>query len=160
MLPDDIKIKSLKNVDPDFNARFSAKSKEYIYKINLDKDNVFLNNYALLYIKPIDIKKIKECASFFVGVHNFLSFSISDIEDTVRTISTIKVIKKGKLIEIRVVGNGFLRGMVRMLIGAILDYNEDKKTKEDITKLLNNPKKGSSITKVRACGLYLNKVRY
>jgi tRNA pseudouridine38-40 synthase len=158
MVPEDIKIKSLKKVGNDFHARFSAKAKEYIYKIYNKNDNPFFKDYYLVYDKPINLTKIKAASKLFIGKHNFLSFSISDIEDTARNIEYIKINKVGNEIVIKIKGNGFLRGMVRMIVGALIDVNENRKTNEDIKKLLNNPKKGSSITKVRASGLYLNKV--
>jgi tRNA pseudouridine38-40 synthase len=121
---------------------------------------VFYNDYALFHNKKINIKKIKEASKLLIGRHDFLSFSISENENTVREIKTIKTIKKNNFIIISVVGTGFLRGMVRMIVGTLLDYSDGKKTINDIKKLLLNPKKGSAITKVKACGLYLNKVKY
>jgi tRNA pseudouridine38-40 synthase len=159
-LGDDIYIKSIKKVDSTFHARFSAKEKEYIYEICTNKKYQYLNDYLLIYIKPLHMKKIKAAAKLLVGTHNFLSFSISEIQDTVRTIKYIRFIRKPNFLIIKVKGTGFLRGMVRMLVGTLLDYNENKKTLADIKFLLENPKKGSSINKVRAGGLYLNKIKY
>jgi len=160
MLPNDIIIKDVEHVNKNFHARFSAKLKEYIYKICTDKFKIHENDYVLLYDKPISISKLKKVAKLFVGKHNFLSFSVSDIKDTVREIKKINIVQKKEYIFISVIGDGFLRNMVRMLVGAMLDFNEGKKSLEDIKKLLSNPKKGSSITKVRASGLYLNYVKY
>jgi tRNA pseudouridine38-40 synthase len=103
---------------------------------------------------------IKKASKLLLGTHNFKSFSITDVEDTVRTISKFNITKQKDYINIEITGNGFLRGMVRMIVGALLDINENKKTLNDISDLLNNPKKGSSITKARAAGLYLKKVYY
>jgi tRNA pseudouridine38-40 synthase len=61
---------------------------------------------------------------------------------------------------IRINANGFLRAMVRMIVGALLAINEHKYTKQTITDLLNKPHKGSAIHKAQACGLYLEKVYY
>lgn len=160
ILPNDIFIKSIKLVDDLFNARFSAKSKTYIYKISNDVNGVFINNYTLKYNKPLNIKKMKQAANLLIGKHNFLSFSISEVEDTVRVIKSIKITNNGSVTLITITGNGFLRAMVRMIVGMLLDVNENKKTLDDVKNLLSNPKKGSSITKVKACGLYLNKVKY
>jgi tRNA pseudouridine38-40 synthase len=103
---------------------------------------------------------MKKISKLFEGKHNFVSFSISDIEDTVRTIKKIKIEKKSNKVYIYVTGNGFLRGMVRMIVGNLLDVSEGKKTQNDIQFLFDNPKKGSSITKAKACGLYLYDVKY
>jgi tRNA pseudouridine38-40 synthase len=159
-LGNNIYIKSIKKVPLEFHARFSAHEKEYIYEICTNKKYQYLNDYLLIYIKPLHMKKIKEASKLLVGTYNFLSFSISEIQDTVRTIKYIKFVRKPNFLIIKINGTGFLRGMVRMLVGTLLDYNENKKTLEDIKFLLDNPKKGSSINKVRAGGLYLNKIKY
>jgi tRNA pseudouridine38-40 synthase len=57
-------------------------------------------------------------------------------------------------------GNGFLRNMVRMIIASLLDLNENKKTLTSFQELLEQPKKGAAISKVKAGGLYLLKVNY
>jgi len=160
MLPESIIVKDIEIVDNSFHARFSSKEKEYLYKICLDKNNIHGNDYSLIYTKPLSITKIKKAAKLFIGKHNFLSFSISDIDDTIRMIRKISISRKKEYVFISIIGDGFLRAMVRMIIGSLLDVNEGKKTLEDIKKLLINPKKGSAITKVRASGLYLNNVKY
>jgi tRNA pseudouridine38-40 synthase len=160
LLPSDIKLLQIKKTTNNFHARYSAKDKTYIYKINLDKTNPFIENYSLNYFKKIDLNKIKSASKLFVGQHNFLSFSITEIADTIRTINFIKITKNKNLLEIKINANGFLRGMVRMIVGSLLDINENKKTNDDINNLFNNPKKGSSIRKVNGSGLYLYKVNY
>ncbi|GMO14438.1 MAG: tRNA pseudouridine(38-40) synthase TruA [Mycoplasmoidaceae bacterium] len=160
MLPNDIVIKSIKLMPSDFHARFKAKSKEYIYKICTNSKDPFANKYNLIYNKKLNLNKMKKASKLFIGEHDFLSFSISEIDDTIRTIKSIKFKKEKKIMSISFIGTGFLRAMVRMLVGSLLDYNENKKSLDTIVYLLNNPKKGSAITKVRASGLYLNKVKY
>jgi tRNA pseudouridine38-40 synthase len=158
ILPEDIYIKSIKEVNSKFHARFSCIKKEYVYLIYTGEKNVFFNNHYLHYKKKINLPLIRKAAKLLVGKHDFKSFSISDKEETVRTIKSIIISKDENIIKIKVVGDGFLRGMVRMIVGTLLDINEEKKELADIEKLLNNPFKGSAITKVKGCGLYLNKV--
>ena len=92
LLPVDIKIKSLKKVDDHFHARFSAKKKEYLYKIYTGKDIPF---YARTHwiCKSLDIKLLKEASKVFVGKHNFqnLTSKEKDPKDFIRTIYSIKV---------------------------------------------------------------------
>ncbi|MDE5599788.1 MAG: tRNA pseudouridine(38-40) synthase TruA, partial [Ureaplasma sp.] len=96
----------------------------------------------------------------FLGKHDFLSFSTSEVEDTIREVNSIKIFKKKNIIEIYINGNGFLRSMVRMLVAAMMNYSQDKISLEKIKWLLDNPKKGASIEKAKACGLYLERVYY
>ncbi len=156
----EIRIISLEKVDDKFHARFHVKKKTYIYKISTKPINIFEAPTALQYAKKVNIKKLKKASQLFLGTHNFLSFSTSDKDDTKRTIYEIKVFKKKQYIYIEVSGNGFLRNMVRMIVACLLNYNEDKLTLEEIKNLIDNPKKGSSISKADGCGLYLKRVEY
>lgn len=160
-LPNDIRINYVKEVDDKFHARYSAKNKTYVYLIETKPNySVIHYNNVWQYNKPIDIKKIEIIKNKFVGTHNFLSFSTSQLQDTIRTINYINVQKMDTIIKIEINGDGFLRSMVRMIVGCFINYIEGKITINDIDNLFNNPKKGSSQLKVPGCGLYLYKVNY
>lgn len=160
LLPKTIRIKSIEKVNDKFNARFNAKSKTYTYIVNQGEYSIFQNNYFYNYNKKIKISKVKKAAKLLIGKHNFLSFSTSTLEDTIRTINFIKIYKKKERVFFVVNGNGFLRNQVRMIVGSLLDFNEDKKTLDDFQSLLKNPHKGACITKAPGCGLYLFEVQY
>lgn len=159
-LPSNIKIIKACECDPKFHARFSVKEKIYLYKINTGKFDLFNNNYIFNYNHKLNLAKMKQAAKILVGQHNFLSFSTSEIIETIRTINYIKISKTKDIVKVLVSGNGFLRNMVRMIVGSLIDVSENKKSLTDIKKLLEVNKKGSSITKLPGCGLYLYKVKY
>lgn len=160
-LPADIIVRECEVVSDKFHARFSAKNKTYLYKINMCSNfNVFEKDIVYQYNKNIDFDKLKKFSNIIKGEHNFLSFSTSELENTIRTIYDFSFKIKDEILEIKVVGNGFLRNMVRMLIGVFLDWNEGKINSSDIVSLLENPKKGAGIRKVNGCGLYLLEVSY
>ena len=159
-LPSDIKIKKIKIVNNSFNARYDAKTKTYLYVINIGEFNLFKNKYLLNYNKPIDFVLWKKAIKLFIGNHDFLSFSKSELSNTNRTISDIKIVKSKEIVKVYITGNGFLRNMVRMIIGCLIDLNDHKKSIVDIKRLIDNPKKGSAITIASPCGLYLYKVTY
>lgn len=160
-LPSDIKVLSCEKVPDSFHARFNAKQKTYLYKINTSGErNIFEEDIVYQYNKKIDLVKLNQFKNIILGEHNFLSFSTSELENTIRTIYEFDYEYKNEILEIKITGNGFLRNMVRMLIGVFLDFNEDKINLEHIYSLLNNPKKGAAIRKVNGCGLYLYKVNY
>lgn len=158
--PDDIYFINVKVNEGMFHARFNAKNKTYQYVINNDKYDLFKNHYELFYPHKLNLPLLKKGAKLLIGTHDFKSFSTSDLNDTVRTINYIKFKKNKKHLFITINGDGFLRNMVRMIVGSLLDLNEHKKTIKDIQLLLNHPKKGSAITKIKASGLYLLKVNY
>jgi tRNA pseudouridine38-40 synthase len=161
LLPRDIVINKVEVSSNDFNARFSAIRKEYYYLINTNKKiDIFDREYIFQYNKKIDLKLIKEVSKKFIGTKDFSSFSTSEVEDKVRTIHSIRVTSKDGIVKVSIVGNGFLRSMVRMIVGSLLAINDKKITTDFIDSCFDKPSKGRSIYKVPGCGLYLNKVFY
>ena len=157
----DIFIDEIEIVKEEFHARYDVKEKTYLYKINEDKNyDVFTSDYIYQYNREINIDKIKEIIDLFIGNKDFLSFSTTEVKNTVREIKKIEILKKEDSIEFYITGKGFLRNMVRMIIGSFLAFNENKITKEDINNLFINPQKGKSIYKAPGCGLYLFNVIY
>lgn len=159
-LPNDIKINKIEIVNDSFHARFSIISKTYFYKINIGKFNLFEQNYVYQYCKDIDIIKIKKILSLFIGEKDFLSFSTSEVENSIRKIQKISISKKDDYVFVKITGNGFLRNMVRMIVACLLNYNENKVSISDINDLFDKPQKGKSISKAPGCGLYLYKTNY
>lgn len=160
-LSNDIRVLKCCVVDDNFNARYNALKKTYCYKLNTSKIfNVHEHNIIYQYNKEVDIKKIKKIIPLFTKKQDFLSFSTTKVENTIREIYSIKIKKVEDYIYFYVTGNGFLRNMVRMIIGCFLAYNENKISIEQITDCLNNPSKGKIIYKSPGCGLYLHKVFY
>lgn len=161
LLPVDIKIKSLKEVDKDFHARFSAKKKEYIYKIYVGKELPFYARTHYLVKDKVDLKLLKDASKVFVGKHNFqnLTSKERDDKDFVRTIYSIKVSKKKDEIYITLVGNAFMRYMVRDIVAEMILVATHKQSLSDLKRLFT---KERHITnhKAPAEGLYLNKVFY
>jgi len=160
-LPYDILVRKCEIVDDKFHARFFAKSKIYVYKINQNElYNVFENDLIYQYNKKIDLIKVNEILNLLVGKKNFLSFSTSELQDTIREITKFEIKQNGDILEIEIYGVGFLRHMVRMIIGVILAFNENKIDYEFISDCLVTPRKGKAMYKAPACGLYLFDVKY
>ena len=162
-LPNDIAVLSAEYVEPDFHARYSAKSKNYIYKIhNSDTINPFISDRMLHIERKLDIDLMNEFCSRIVGEYDFIGFSSSGrtVTDTVRTITDCKVSKIGDEITLSVTANGFLYNMVRIITGTAICVSDGKidpiKTKEII---LSKDRNRAGFT-APAHGLYLNKVIY
>ena len=155
-----IYIKKLFHADDSFHSRFSIKNKTYTYLINCGDFDVFKEKYELQYCQDLNIEKLKEIINLFVGEKDFKSFTTSEAHNTVRKVNYIKIYKANKKIMIVINGDGFLRYMVRMIVGTMIEYCESKKSYKDIEYLFDNPKKGSCISKARGCGLYLTKTNY
>lgn len=159
-LPNDIYIKQIIKVPDNFHARFSCKSKTYLYKINDGNFNCFDKDYIYQFNKKINIRKMKKISKYFLGTKDFLSFSTSKVENTIRKINWIKIKRESGIICIYINANGFLRNMVRMIVGTLVKLVHDYVNKKLVLELLANPKKGSSINKAPGCGLYLFEIIY
>lgn len=158
---DDIYIKEIKKVNDEFHARYNVLNKEYKYVINTGEYNPIKRNIELEYNKKIDIKLLKKASKHLIGTHNFKSFtSDNEKENYIRTINYIKIIKEKDLVTIYINADGFLKYMVRNIVGLLLDINEGKKETKDIPIILNSLDRSTLGIKAPAEGLYLNKVNY
>ena len=163
ILPSDVKVVKSKKVNGDFNARYFAKRKTYRYSLYVgDFENPMFSRYKTLIKTMPDIERMKACANVIVGTHDFKPFmaSGSSVEDTVRTVYSIKTIKKGKFIDIYVTGNGFLYNMVRIIAGAMLAVGDGKLDIKDIENTLASGEREIRIKTMPAKGLTLYSVIY
>ena len=163
LLPDDILVNRVEEVDDNFHARYDAKSKEYRYHILQGEQDVFKRNYAYYIGESLDIKTMKHAAAFFIGTHDFSSFnatSYEEISDQVRTVYSIDIYRVDNGIVIKVIGDGFLRYMVRMMVGSLIEIGKHKHEPEFIQDKLNEKTKGIVPYRAPAHALYLYSVRY
>ena len=161
VLPYDICITNIKKVNKKFNARFDAKAKTYIYKMNIaKKNNPIEASFIYQYNKFFNLKKTMQIKNLFIGRKNFLSFStdLPNSQNNIKKISSITITKKKEIIYFKIIGNGFLRSMVRMIVGCFIAYSENKISLVEIKDCFSEPKKGKSKYKAPACGLCLEKI--
>ena len=158
---DGIFVKSIRVVDDEFHARFNVKKKTYKYVINVEDYDVFRRNYELEYCKSLDLDKMKELIPLLKGKHDFENFTtIQDKKESyVRDIFDIKMELENGRVNIYITGNGFLRYMVRNVVGLLVSYSESKITKEEAIKIINKETDQKPV-KVDGCGLYLYDVIY
>ena len=138
-LPEDIKIQSSDEVDLDFHPRYCQTRKTYEYRIYHAPFPMPLHRmYAHFTYMKIDIEAMKEAAKYLIGTHDFKSFCSvnSQVKTTTRTLYEIKVLEQENEIVIRVVGNGFLYNMVRIIAGTLLEVGYGNKKPEDIITIL------------------------
>lgn len=147
-------------VDADFHARFSVKQKTYLYKIYVGKKDAFNCDYSYQATNSISLKKLKEVAKVFVGIHDYKNFVSGTHENTVGTIFDIKVKRCHDYVLIYFTGKSFYRYMVRNIMGAMLDYNKDKVDLIEIKKMLKYPNEKKQLSTAPAEGLYLISVKY
>ena len=163
LLPKDVKVLKSQKVNGDFNARYSAKQKTYKYSFCVSQvENPLYSRYKSFIKQSPDIERMKKCAKIIEGTHDFKCFmaSGSSVKDTVRTVYSVKVTKKGSFIDITVTGNGFLYNMVRIIAGTLLAVGEGRLSFNDLQKMLETGVRPVQAKTAEAKGLALVKVKY
>ena len=161
-LNEDIHIIDVEEVDENFHARFSAKSKEYRYYINTNELDPITRNYSAN-IYNLDYDKMNEAIKLFIGTHDFKGFASAQIDkrkDTVKTIFDAKINKLDNYLEFIFIGTGFLKYQVRRMMGLLIEIGRGKETKEKILEVFDkkDPKISHKIAEGK--GLFLYKVNY
>ena len=160
-LPKDIVVGKIRKVKPDASARYSATERSYQYRITLKK-NPFQNDLALYYFKALDIKTMNKAAALISGTHDFECFSKvkTDVNHFICDIRKARWNQKGDLLVFEITANRFLRGMVRAIVGTLLEVGEGKISVNDFKEVLKSKDRKKAGANVAPHGLYLTKVKY
>lgn len=162
-LPEDIVIVKSEEVAADFHPRYCDCSKTYEYHIintRIPVPTKRLTNYFVSYV--LDIEKMRQAASYLVGEHDFVSFCNvrTDVENTVRTISTLDILTNGDEITIRITGNGFLYNMVRIIVGTLIRVGRGFYEPEKVKEILEAKDRKAAGVTAPAHGLMLMEIKY
>lgn len=158
MINDYIYIKDIS--ESDIDTRRDVINKEYIYKINMGEYNPIEVEYVNQYNKSINEEMLKEFIDKVSGEHNFRSFtSDKDNNNYVRNIM-ISYYKDGDILYLVFNSKGFLRYMIRNIVGLLLDINDGKKSISDIDMIFESKNRCSLLRCASGCGLYLNKIEF
>lgn len=162
LLPDDIYVKNTKKVDDEFHSRYNAKKKEYIYKINIGEYVPTERKYIYQLGKKLNVDKMKQALEYLKGEHDFKYLSSNEIKEknTIRIIYNAKIKEKDNYIEISFIGNGFLKYMVRTMVGILIYIGLEKYEVNVIKDILNGKCKFNYKKIAPPEGLYLKNVTY
>jgi len=160
-LPEDIRITSLKKAAPDFHARRSAKSKIYQYRIYNGYDiSPFQIRYVLHWPPPLDLKKMQTGAGIFIREADFTPFSSNRLLHPVRKIINSEIQKRQKEIIYTVEASGFLKYMVRTMVGTLMEIGKNKLEPEYIEELFKQKRRSLGSPTAPPQGLCLLEVKY
>ncbi len=162
-LPEDIHIVSCDEVKTNFHSRFHSNKKCYEYWIHINEPDVFYRNYAFQCYYKLDVNKMIHASKLFVGKHDFSSFCANSFEthpNQVRDIYSINFSEENNLIKIRFEGKGFLRYMVRMIVGTLIEVGRGRLNNEDVVRMLEEKNKEACRYNAKPQGLYLVEVGY
>ena len=172
LLPNDIRILHCVPCPSTFNPNKDSKSKEYHYYFSTDPiHNPILNDtvaHISLPVKLLDIVLMKEACKLFVGEHDFYSFAKRDttMKSTFRTIVSCKIVQiqppsfGNNIYCLKIVGEGFLRYMVRYIAGALFALGRNEISIDDIGDALEKHKEEKLSARAKSRGLHLIEVNY
>ncbi len=161
ILPNDISIIKINEADENFNSRFDARKRSYIYLITKIK-SPFYFNYAYYYKNKIDCKKINELTLSLLGEKDFTSFAKKsyNIENKICNLFNIQFRETKNFFVAIVEANRFLHGMVRALVGTLLYAQQNNLNDDFLLSILGSKDRQLAKEAVPAKGLYLFKVKY
>ena len=163
LLPRDIRVMAARDVDEEFHARYSARSKTYVYCIlNELPVSPFLIRYVLHWPHNLDVAAMKEAASSILGEHDFSAFKKKDefYRNPVREVKKARVTKRAGMIYVILEGTGFLRYMVRTISGTLIQAGQGKISPGDFRDVLASKERERAGPTLPAHGLFLKKITY
>ncbi len=162
-LPPEITVKKAERVPAHFHAQRSALAKTYIYRIwNSPTPSGLRSKRSLWVRKPLDVERLNSAIQTLVGTHDFNCFRSvgSAVKSTVRTLNSAKVEKRGDFIEFEINGNGFLKQMVRNIVGTLLQIEMGFREPSSLAGLIASKNRMEAGPTVGPQGLYLARVFY
>ncbi len=166
ILPRDIRIKSIENVDSKFHSRFSATGKVYHYHLHLDRVmDPFKRAYCLHVLEKIDLALIRQAAELFIGEKDFTSFANeaykgSAAKCAIRTLRRLDIIDEPSGVRIELEADGFLYKMARNIVGTLLDIGAGRTKLSEVPEIFAAKDRKKAGFTAPAQGLFLVQVFY
>lgn len=173
MLPPDIAVVRVDEVPDGFHARKSAHLKLYVYRtlISCERNPMFANRCWRIN-EVLDLTAMQMASSYLIGEHDFSAFqaagctarhavrNVTQIDIASRALEPSMLAGEGEIIEFAVEGDGFVRHMVRNIVGTLVDVGRGKIAIDDVAGILHARERKQAGCCAPACGLYLAKVMY
>lgn len=165
----DVRAIAVEEAPEDFHARFSARGKTYVYRVfNEPFISPFWRRYALHEARSIDLERLRHASRALLGEHDWTAFSAaeSDARSRVRAVTAVNVAARrcvrghGRLIEIEITAEGFLRYMARSIVGTLLEIARGEREVESIALALRTGDRRLAGATAPAHGLTLVRVHY
>ncbi|MEO7117969.1 MAG: tRNA pseudouridine(38-40) synthase TruA [Candidatus Limnocylindrales bacterium] len=159
LLPGDIAIGPLQRVPLGFRPRSAARTREYRYSIWNGPRSPLRERVAMGIREALDVEAMAAAATLLVGRHDFSAFGAWH-RQPVRTLHRVRVRRVGRMITIEVIGDAFLRQMVRSIVAALLRIGRGEATADDLSAALQSRERAFAGAIVPAHGLNLRRVRF
>ncbi len=138
LLPPDVAVVGVKRVAPSFNPRRTV-GKLYEYTVrNSTIPDPLASRYQWEVYRPLDLSAMEQAAQYILGTHDFTSFQAADCEreNAVRTVTRVEFLPHGEVVRIRVAGNAFLKYMVRIMVGTLIEVGRGRFTPEKVRDII------------------------
>lgn len=161
LLPGDIVIKEIEEVDLNFNSRYSAKSRIYNYRIHLGRTAI-LRNYVWEVLYSLNLENIFDSTKKIEGEHDFSSFCVAEStkNNNVCHVFSANWEKSGDELTFKIEADRFLHTMVRSLVGTFIEVGRGYFSVSDFVNIMEAKDRKKAGPTAPACGLYLVKVEY
>ena len=164
LLPEDVVIKGIEEVPRSFHARFSAKGKIYEYRLLLSPwPSAILRHFCWHLPERLNLEAMAECCRMLLGEHDFSSFQLSgsDTRNPVREMRRAEVQERSQGHVVMVFeANAFLRGMVRSIVGTLVDVGRGKISPDEFKEIMAAKDRSRASPTAPAHGLFLVEVKY
>jgi tRNA pseudouridine38-40 synthase len=166
LLPSDVRVRAVRVVARTFDARASARAKQYRYRLAwgdvLEPWEALRTHWIAT---SADVAAIEATLAYLVGTHDFAAFALSGHagtgrRGTVRTMISARAVRRGRRLAVVFIGDGFLRGMVRRIVGALLEVGRGAQSAIWVDRLLREPGTRPPAPTAPAHGLTLERVLY
>lgn len=162
-LPPDIAILDVERVPEGFHSQHGALSKSYLYRIlNRPYKSALERNRLWLVVTPLNIAKMEEALELFRGEHDFRAFALApdSVRSTVREVLSVGFREMRDIIEIEIEATGFLKRMVRLIVGALVSVGKEKIDLGDISTMIASGNRSRRVLAAPPQGLFLKRVNY
>ena len=162
-LPEDIRVLAVEEVSPEFHARFTARSKTYRYQIRHGRiADPFERAYVWHMPERLRVDAMRAAAGVLVGTHDFAAFQSlgTPTRDSVRTVTQSTLTDSDGRMTYEISGNGFLRHMVRAIVGTLVEIGRGFREPDSMASLLRGSARGDAGPTAPPQGLFLVRVDY
>ena len=162
-LPPDVAVRGAGVAGQDFNSRFCAVDRFYRYRFQLGRRDPFRARYAFNYWGALDLPAMRAAAAGLIGSHDFRGYTEEldpAVENTVRRVFSISVLRKRDEVWLDVVATAFLRGMMRRIAGGLFEVGRGTRPVLHVEKILTDWRSMHLPVVLPACGLTLMRIRY
>ncbi|ALS80070.1 tRNA pseudouridine(38-40) synthase TruA [Planococcus kocurii] len=163
LLPQDIRVNAIEEVDASFHARYHTTGKTYRYKWNRSQIiSPFTRNLMVHIKQPLDVEAMTIAAQALIGTYDFSSFCAANtaVVDKVRTVRRLEFEEHGDELHMIIEGSGFLYNMVRIIAGTLTEVGTGKRAADELSRIVAATDRDAAGKTAAAHGLYLESVMY